>query len=229
MTTITLSNQTNTTLFTQWVSSGWKLFLHAPIKLFFGLLAMMIVAGLFQVLPAPYGLLISKWVGACFAALLWPILDQLATSGRFSFKGLSAYSGWKYVPTIALVLMLPFVFQVGVATAMLGNDGFNLIIFGEIAAITPLQVASIFASSAPLLVLLMFVPALLMLNQESPTNALIKGLKMVLNAWQPMLLFVIINAVILFLAPYTFALSAVFLTPLLICINYCAYQSLRNH
>ena len=229
MTTITVANQTNSMLFTQWLSQGWTLFTQAPLKLFFTLLALMVIAGLFQLLPAPTGLLVSKWVGACFAALIWPMLDQLAKTGTFSFKGLLAYSGWKYVPLIGLVLMVPFVFQVGVATAMLGNAGFNLIIFGEIAAVTPWQVACIFASSAPLMVLLMFVPAILLLEHTSPKDALSKGVKMVLTAWQPMVGLMIINAVVLFLAPFTFALSAILLSPLLVCANYQAYQSLHRH
>ena len=228
--TQTLTNKTNSslTLLNQWFSKGWALFLNAPFKIFGCLLAIIVVSGLFQILPAPIGLLVSKWVGAMLLAAVWPMIDQLAKTQRFSFKGLSAYPGWKYLPLVAIALMLPFVLQIGVASIMLGNDGLQLTLFGEIGSATPLHVASIFASSAPLVILLTFVPACLLLSGDSPVSAIRNSIKMVLSAWQPMLVLLILNAVVLFLAPFTFVLSALLLGPLLVCVNYCAYQSMRN-
>lgn len=235
MTTMTSSTQTltdktnsNLTLLIQWFSKGWALFLNAPFKIFGCLFAVMVVSGLFQILPAPIGLLVSKWVGAMLIAAVWPMIDQLTKTQRFSFKGLSAYSGWKYLPLVALVLMLPFALQIGVASIMLGNDGLQLTLFGEIGSATRLHIAVIFASSAPLIILLNFVPACLLLGGDAPVSAITNSVKMVLRAWQPMLVLLIVNALVLFLAPFTFVLSALLVGPLLVCVNYCAYQSLQT-
>jgi len=230
MTTTTLSHQTNSTisLLSQWFAQGSKLFLKSPLKLFASLIAIIIVTGLLQILPAPIGIFVSKWIGAILGAALWPLLNALDKEDHFSFKGLANYTGWQYLPLLAFVLIVPFVFQIGVATIMLGEQGLALILYGQIGDATAFEVGLLFASAAPLSILLMFVPACLLLGGESVTKSVTKGVSMVLKTWQAMLALTVLNALVLFLAPFTLVLSVVLMGPLLICVNYSAYQSLRH-
>jgi len=225
MHTLTFKPQQNASIsvLSSCIANGWTLFLKAPWTIFAFMLATMVFAGMFQILPAPIGMLTSKWVAAMLAAAMWPIIDQIARTGKFSFKGLASYRGWKALPVIALLLMLPFISQVIVASAMMGNAGISLLLFGELANVSAMQVATIFALGAPLSVFMMFIPARLLINGNSLSNAVTSGIKIALNAWQAMIILTAINATILFLAPYTFLLSALLLSPLLVCINYQAY------
>jgi len=229
MTTIILPNQTHATfsILGQWFLSGWKLFLSVPFKLFGSCLAIMVTAGLFQLLPAPMGILASKWVGAMLGAAFWPVLDQLSKTRRLSFTGLSTYSGWRGLPLIGLITMLPFAFQLYLAQLMLGEQGIQLVMFGQIGDATQLHIASIFAAAAPIAMFLAFAPAFLLLGHSTVIKAVKNGMRMAVRAWKPMLVLMLINAFVLFLAPYTIALSALLLGPLLVCVNYAAFQALR--
>lgn len=214
--------------FIHWSSTATQVFRKAPFKIFTLSIAMMVVAGLFQVLPAPYGVVISKFIGAMLIPLFWLMLDQLFLSGKFSFASLKTYSGYRKLPAVAIVLMLPALFQLLTANLLLSDAGTELILYGAIDNVTALDVAIIFASAAPIMTLLMFVPALVFVQQKSTIAAVKSSISMVCNAGMSMLLILVLNALVLFTAPYTFALSGVILGPWLACLNYAAYVHIVN-
>ena len=65
-----------------WLKEGWGLFKKAPFKLFLLMTLFAIVPGLVQLLPAPTGLTVSKWLAPMLMATVWPLNNQQG----FSFK-----------------------------------------------------------------------------------------------------------------------------------------------
>jgi uncharacterized membrane protein len=89
-----------------------------------------------------------------------------------------------------------------------------------------LQVAIIFASAAPIMLIFMFAPAFVLLKQQRVIAATKNSIKIVLKTFSLMLPILLINAFVLFLAPFTLALSAIILGPWLGCLTYVAYKKL---
>lgn len=230
MTTITLASQQVSTisLLTQWLFGGWQLFAKSPFKLFGYLLAAIVIEGLFQLLPSPVGMFVSKWAMAIIVAALWPLVDQLAKTGRFTFKSLFKYSGWKKMEILAVVLILPFVLQIFTALLLLGSQAIPLMLDAQMGSTEVFELGIILASAAPLSTLFVFAPALILLDNQALKTSLTLSISMILSVWPAMLILCLINALLLFLAPFTFLLSALLLSPLLICVNYQAYQYLRT-
>jgi hypothetical protein len=227
---LTSSYSTSASICLTWFSSAWQLFKKAPFSLFGLLILLFVVSGLFQMLPAPTGIFVSKWIAPMLMAVMWPLLDQLSRNEKLSIRGLKDYSGWTKLPVYGVILLLPFFIQLGVAIIMLGNTtATDLLIFGQLGDVQPIHVALIFASASPLALLLMFVPAFLLLKRNSIISSLTNGITMVIRAWQPMLVLLIINTSVLFSAPYTAALSVIMFGPFLLCVNYQAFQYLLTN
>jgi hypothetical protein len=123
-------------------------------------------------------------------------------------------------------MLLPNIAQVITAAIMLGEQGVDLILFGVIATTSPLQVAIIFASAAPIMLIFMFAPAFVLLKQQRVIAATKNSIKIVLKTFSLMLPILLINAFVLFLAPFTLALSAIILGPWLGCLTYITYKEL---
>jgi hypothetical protein len=114
----------------------------------------------------------------------------------------------------------------GLLSNTLGEQGVDLILFGVIATTSPLQVAIIFASAAPIMLIFMFAPAFVLLKQQRVIAATKNSIKIVLKTFSLMLPILLLNAFVLFLAPFTLALSAIILGPWLGCLTYIAYKKL---
>jgi hypothetical protein len=219
------STQDSNSLF-HWFKLAFQLFRKAPFTMIGLSLAIMIIAGVFQVFPAPYGVVMSKIVGAMLIPLLWIVMDQVSEHGRFKFASLTQYTGYVKLPLLAVVMLLPTIAQVITAAIMLGEQGVDLMLFGIIATTTALQIAIIFASAAPIMLIFMFAPAFVLLKQQSVIAAIKNSMKMVLKTFSLMLPILLLNAFVLFLAPFTLTLSAVILGPWLGCLTYVAYKEL---
>lgn len=228
MTTSTqvINSQTQDIRILSWFKNGFSLFLKAPFKLFLFLLAALVVEGIFQLLPTSLNIPISKIVMIIISAALWPILAQLHSLKKFQVKSAFSAEGWKQVLFIAPVFLLPFVSQLMAAFILLGEQGVSLLLFGELMPVSPLMLGLIFASGAPAIVLLTFVIPRIMLKGEDAFQAIGSNFNMLKFAWREMSVLLLINALILLLAPISFALSALLLGPVLVCVNYIAYDDI---
>lgn len=211
-----------------WLKEGWQLFAKKPFTLFGFVITLLIVEGLFQLLPGPPGMVISKFAMVMLAASIWPMLDNINKNGTFSFKGIASYNGWSGLPALSLVLLVPFMVQVLVAFLLLGGNGIDLFLNGSVQSVSQIQVAVIFASATPVSMAIVFLPACALLTNTSAKNAVVKGLQLSRQAWRPLTVLMLLNGVALFAAPFTFALSAVVFSPLLMCANYCAFKRLTH-
>ena len=208
-----------------WLKQGWQLMRQAPFKLFFVLLLPLVIEGVFQLLPAPYGVVLSKWAMAIMAAAIWPIVHHLATQQSFSLRAIYC-SGWGKMIMLALVMILPAIVQLWTAMALLGSDGIALLLYAEIREVTQLQLGIIFASATPLIALIVFAPARLLLANDSVVAAIRSSIQMVVRAWRPMLVLTMLNVIVLLLVPFTFVLSALLTGPWLVCVVYQAYNDI---
>ena len=214
---------------TLWLTQGWSLFLKAPFTLFVFMLGALIIEGIVQQIPAPLGVVVSKLIMAILMASIWPLLDQIHNTGSYSLRGFAAFKGWVKLPALSLLLVTPAFIQILVAMALLGRDGLDLIVFGKMIDISALQISIIFSSATPFIILFAFVPAYVLLKNESSVGALRKGIAMVFSAWRPLSVILVINIIVISAVPYTFLLSAILLGPWLACVNYAAFQNLINH
>tara|TARA_B000000460_G_scaffold248362_1_gene225701 strand:- start:551 stop:844 length:294 start_codon:yes stop_codon:yes gene_type:complete len=81
-------------------------------------------------------------------------------------------------------------------------------------------------ASAPLGLLMSFIPAYVLIKQASLKTATVEGIKLAFRAIKPLSLLMLLNMALMFSVPYTFVLSAILVGPLLFCVNVVAFNYL---
>ncbi|WP_257903496.1 hypothetical protein [Pseudoalteromonas sp. CR1] len=133
MSTLTVSSLHNlpASKANKWFQDGFSLFKRAPVKLFLFLLLPLIIEGIFQILPAPYGMLASKWVATFVGSSAVIVIHHLATQKVFSLKSIFKAKNWLSMIPLSAILASAFFIQLFVAKLLLGNDGINLLLFSQ--------------------------------------------------------------------------------------------------
>lgn len=226
-------NKEHTTSFGQgvsWLVQGWQLMLNAPFKLFGFALLPMIAAGIVQMLPHALAIPTSKWLATMVMAGMWPLLSKLDSDKQFSMKAIFRAHGWGRMAILALLMLMVFAMQCAFAVMLIGPDALNLLLFGQMIPVTQVELGLIFASGIPFILLMYFAPAEVLLNSSGVYSAIKTSLSLVLSAWKPISVLLIVNTLVTFLTPFTFLLSVVLLGPWLMCSGYQAYRDLAfNH
>jgi len=209
----------------QWLQDGFSLFKQAPVKLFLFLLLPLIIEGILQILPAPYGMLASKWAATFVGSSAVIVIHHLATHKVFSLKSIFKAKNWLSMIPLSAILASAFFIQLFVAKLLLGNDGINLLLFSQPTEVTQWQLGIIFASIIPVTLPVSFASYCVLLGDKNVLQALKSSLNAFFYAFKPMCLIALISFLSLLLAPYTFLLSAIITGPILTCISYIAYRS----
>ena len=209
----------------QWLKDGFSLFKQAPVKLFLFLLLPLIIEGILQILPAPYGMLASKWAATFLGSSAVIVIHHLATHKVFSLKSIFKAKNWLSMIPLSAILASAFFIQLFVAKLLLGNDGINLLLFSQPTEVTQWQLGIIFASIIPVTLPVSFASYCVLLGEKNLLQALKSSLNAFFYAFKPMCLIALISFLSLLLAPYTFLLSAIITGPILTCISYIAYRS----
>ena len=209
----------------QWLQDGFSLFKQAPVKLFLFLLLPLIIEGILQILPAPYGILASKWAATFVGSSAIIVTHHLATHKVFSLKSIFKAKNWLSMIPLSAILASAFFIQLFVAKLLLGNDGINLLLFSQPTEVTQWQLGIIFASIIPVTLPVSFASYCVLLGEKNVLQALKSSLNAFFYAFKPMCLIALISFLSLLLAPYTFLLSAIITGPILTCISYIAYRS----
>lgn len=212
-----------------WLAEGWQLMRKAPFKLFGFALLPMILAGLVQLFPHASAMVASKWLATIVAASMWPLLNKLDSESQFSVKAIFSVKGWSKMAVLAAVMLITFVMQCVIAMQVIGPDALNLLLFGEMIPVTQTQLGLVFTSGIPFILLFYFAPALVLLNNSSIYSAIKQSVSSVLLAWKPMLVLLLVNGLVTFLAPFTAVLSVVLLGPWLMCSGYRAYRDVISN
>lgn len=208
-----------------WFSQGWGLFKAAPFTLFLFTILPMILAGLVQQLPAPYSIILSKYCAWVMASMLWPLLHHLYVHKKVSVKAIFKAPGWSKVPMMALCGLSVLAFEVLVAFLLMGQSGIELTLWGVLHNVAPWQLGVIFATSAPLAVVLSIATASVLLKSMPVHTAVKHAISQSFNN-RSLIILIAINALALFIAPFTLALGSLVLAPWLTCVSYYAYRSM---
>lgn len=214
-----------------WFKDGWQLFKQAPIKIFSVMTLFAILPGLLQLLPSPFGLMLSKWVGPMLLGVVCLILNNLFCGRGFSVRSQSVgYTSilkqWGRFALWSLsgVLLASIQFQVG--SILIGSDNMSASLMGDYTNVALWQAGVIFASTTPIAMLLSFVPMLLILQGQSLYRAFRQSVFCVIRAWKPMSVLMLLSIIVVFSVPYTGALSALLVGPYMTCVTFIAYKQL---
>lgn len=214
-----------------WFKDGWQLFKKAPIKIFSVMTLFAILPGLLQLLPSPFGLMLSKWAGPMLLGVVCLILNNLFCGRGFSVRSQSVeytsiFKRWGRFALWSLsgVLLASIQFQVG--SILIGSDNMLASLVGDYTNVAQWQAGVIFASTTPIAMLLSFVPMLLILQGQSLYRALRQSVVSVMRAWKPMSVLMLLSIIVVFSVPYTGALSALLVGPYMTCVTFIAYKKL---
>ena len=185
----------------------------------------LIIEGIFQILPSPYGMLASKWAATFVGSSAVIVIHHLATRKVFSLKSIFKAKNWLSMIPLSAILASAFFIQLFVAKLLLGNDGINLLLFSQPTEVSQWQLGIIFASIIPVTLPVSFASYCVLLGDNNVLQALKSSLNAFFYAFKPMCLIALISFLSLLLAPYTFLLSAIITGPILTCISYIAYRS----
>lgn len=226
----TTSSNTDKAAFTygtgwQWLKEGFALLRKSPVKIILFAMLPMLLSGFIQLLPAPYSIITSKWFGAAAVALLWPLLHHIHLTGQFSFKSAFSSGNWLSVALFGLTGIAMAAMQFGVAMLVIGPDAVELLLHMKQTEVARWQLGLVFASAMPLMLLLSFAPARILLENQRVMKAISESIHFFTKAWKPLLIIGIGYALILFAAPYII-LSVIIFGPLMSCALYAGYTHL---
>ncbi|RZD20971.1 hypothetical protein [Pseudoalteromonas sp. MEBiC 03485] len=208
-----------------WLKEGWGLFKKAPFKLFLLMTLFAILPGLVQLLPAPIGLTLSKWLAPMLMATVWPLLFNLNSNQGFSFRHNTTWAKWGRVAVWSVVGILLALVQLAVGSTLIGSEQLSALLSGQFVDVERWRVGVMFVSIVPINMLLIFVVPLLLLSNSSLSAAVKESLATALRVIKPLSVLCLINMLVTFAAPYSL-LPMLLMGPVLACTFFCAYNRL---
>ena len=208
-----------------WLKEGWGLFKKAPFKLFLLMTLFAILPGLVQLLPAPTGLTLSKWLAPMLMATVWPLLFNLNSNQGFSFRHNTTWAKWGRVAVWSVVGILLALVQFAVGSTLIGSEQLSALLSGQFVDVERWRVGVMFVSIVPMNMLLIFVVPLLLLSNSSLSAAVKESLATALRVIKPLSVLCLINMLVTFAAPYSL-LPMLLVGPVLACTFFCAYNRL---
>lgn len=218
----------------KWLKAGWRMFRAAPGIWVLIALALLFLNVLIGILP--------PLLGGAAAAILMPLVggglmaacaaQDRGEAIRFDFIHLGFRENTSQLATVGGLLLLGFLSSTAIALllggigALLGSLGSTGL--GAVLALGSLLLAG-FAMLAMLVALTMaawFAPALVMLSQRSPKDALMASFSACLKNWLPFLLYGILTWLLLALCILTAGLGLLVLLPVLAGSMYQAYREI---
>lgn len=211
----------------QWLKEGFGLLRKSPVKIILFAFLPMLFSGLIQLLPTPFSIVVSKWFGAAALCLLWPLLHHVSQTGQFSFKSAFSAGNWLSVALFGLTGIVMAAMQLGVAMLVIGADAPGLLLHMEPTEVARWQLGVVFASAVPVMLLLAFAPAKILLENQNVMTAISVSIKLFFRAWKPLIMVGAGYAVLLFSAPF-FIPAVIIFGPLMSCIIYVGYQQVTT-
>ncbi|MCQ8883082.1 hypothetical protein NQS96_14995 [Pseudoalteromonas shioyasakiensis] len=208
-----------------WLKEGWGLFKKAPFKLFLLMTLFAILPGLVQLLPAPIGLTVSKWLAPMLMATVWPLLFNLNSNQGFSFRHNTTWAKWGRVAVWSVVGILLALVQLALGSTLIGSEQLSALLSGQFVDVERWRVGVMFVSIVPMNMLLIFVVPLLLLSNSSLSAAVKESLATALRVIKPLSVLCLINMLVTFAAPYSL-LPMLLMGPVLACTFFCAYNRL---
>lgn len=215
-----------------WISAGWELFKASP-WLWIGMLlvtfACFMVASFIPLLG-----MLSSWLFPMFLGGWMIGCQRLADSGELLFEDLFAGFSQHFKPlAIASLIYLgaTVVFTI-LAMVLAGGLGFGVAMLSgadstaTIAVAVMLGMLVALALMVPLLMMIWFAPALIVLNQVEPVDALKKSFQACLRNIGPFLIYGLVGLLMLIVGMIPLLLGLLVVYPVLMCAIYTGYRDI---
>ena len=218
-----------------WISGGWKLFLRAPLMWIIALVILFVIAIVLAFIPF-LGSIVFQLLQAVFAGGLIAACRSLERGGDFELEHLFAGFKVRFVPLLvvglifmvaSLVLLVLFFVVAGISllpaflsgdpnvmqTALAGSA--IAIVFGSLVML---------ALFVPVLMAYWFAPALVMMHDMAPVDAMKASFFASLRNIVPFLLYGIVMFIALVIASLPFGLGLLVWAPVAMASNYVSYR-----
>lgn len=215
-----------------WISAAWQLFKASP-WLWIGML--LVTFACFMVASfLPLIGMFSSWLFPMFVGGWMIGCQRLTDSGELLFEDLFAGFSRHFKPLAiaSLIYMGATVVLTIVAMVLAGGIGFGAIMLSEadntmtITLAILLGVLLVMALSVPLLMMIWFAPALIVLNQVAPVDALKMSFQGCLRNIMPFLVYGLVGMVILIVGMIPLFLGLLIVYPVLMCAVYTGYRDI---
>ena len=220
-----------------WIAGGWKLFLRAPLMWIIALVILFVIAIVLAFIPF-IGSIIFQLLQAVFAGGLIAACRSLERGGDFELEHLFAGFKARLVPLLivglifmvaSLVLLVLFFVVAGISLlpAVLSGDPTVMqtalagsaiaIVFGSLVML---------ALFVPVLMAYWFAPALVMMHDMPPVDAMKASFFGCLRNFVPFLIYGVIMFIALIVASIPFGLGLLVLAPVAMASNYVGYRQI---
>lgn len=218
-----------------WVVEGWKLFARAPLMWVISVLIVLVTALALSIVPF-LGSFVFQVLQAVIAGGFVVACRSLELGSEFELEHLFTGFTRRFVP-LAVVGAIFLVASLGILLVFAVVAGFSVL--GAILAGDPESaVATMMASAAvillgtllmlalfvPLLAAYWFAPALVMMHDVKPLDAMKESFFACFRNFMPLLVYGVVMFVLLILAMIPFMLGLLVWVPLAITSTYVAYR-----
>ena len=218
-----------------WIAQGWKLFAKAPLMWVISMVVLFVLALVMNVVPF-LGTLLFQVLQPVIAGGFVVACRSLETGGEFEFEHLFAGFTRRFAPLAILgaLLMVAMLAIVLVFALFAGFAVLGAFMAGDAVAVEAAIAASVgtillgtlvmLALVVPLAAAAWFAPALVVMHDVKPLQALRESFFASFRNFVPFLVYGLVLLVALVIAMIPFGLGMLVWIPLLIASTYVAYR-----
>ena len=218
-----------------WITGGWALFVKAPLMWIIALVILFFIAIVLAIIPV-VGSIVFQLMQAVFAGGLIAACRSLDRGGEFELEHIFAGFKVRFVPLLivglifmvaSLVLVLLFFMVAGLSLlpAFMSGDAdvMQTALAGSVIAMLfgSLVMLALFV---PVVAAYWFAPALVMMHDMSPVDAMKASFFACFRNFVPFLLYGIVMFIALFIAMLPFGLGMLVWAPVAMASNYVGYK-----
>lgn len=220
-----------------WIVKGWRLFARAPLMWILSILIWFVIAIVLGLLPF-VGNLVFQAINGAIAAGFVVACRSLERGGDFELGELFAGFRTRFGPLLVVGLLLigGSILILLVFAAFVGFSILGALLTGDATTIYQSVVASAMtillgglvaaALTIPLMAAFWFAPALVMLNNVAPVEAMKESFVGCMRNWIPFLVWGIVMTVFAVLAAIPIGLGYLVWIPVAITSSYAAYREI---
>jgi uncharacterized membrane protein len=220
-----------------WIAGGWQLFVRSPLMWIVALVIVFVIAIVLAFIPF-IGSLVFQLLQAVFAGGFIAACRSIERGGEFELEHLFAGFKVRFVPLLivglvfmvaSLVLLLLFFAVAGLSllpALMSGDPGAMSAAMAGSAVAMLLGSLVMLALFVPVLAAYWFAPALVMMHDMSPIDAMKASFFGCFRNFVPFLLYGIIMMVAFFIAVLPFGLGLLVMVPVAMASNYVGYRQI---
>jgi len=220
-----------------WITEGWRLFVRSPLMWIVSLVIMFVIAMVLAFIPF-IGSLAFQLGQAVFVGGFMAACRNIERGGEFELEHLFAGFKVRFVPLLivgaiftvaSLVLLVLFFMVAGLSLlpAFLSGDpgAMSAAMAGSMIALM-LGSLVMLALFVPVMAAYWFAPALVMIHDMAPVDAMKASFFACFRNFVPFLLYGIVMAIAGFLAVIPFGLGMLVWVPVAIASTYVAYRQI---